>query len=458
MPSDDRLELGRLPVDRRLNVAMMPTRPAPFADAYRPEVRPGAEIPEDVLNLARLMPRRQPLEALTKSMAGGPGGLGKLPGARPDQYGPAGMPKATGINDYAEAPGTIGDIERYLRDKSQKRVGISDVTTPTEEADLVPELENPDKIGIGGKIALGASNILEGMLAGMQGRTPRNMDSISDVEQGRRDRRIRDIELDRELAERRKVREQAEEDRLDRKRLQELQIQAELARANKRPEPKIQDLSGNAIATWDDNGDLSIVQNPYYQQREPVQRAPRQQWGGEDPEFEYLYEEDENGDMVPKYERPDAEGVKKPVRRLRAGQIGRDDDKGPTVSEQKQAKADAQNNYLGSDQSKADRDALVQETWKKSVAGMNLPPVVNNLLQQHGYPKVLDILQSAASGYDQKGKEAMLMYKKQIEEAYKAAQKQADSQFKARVKGGQYGAQSQAGPGTQIVSHGFGGQ
>jgi hypothetical protein len=144
-------------------------------------------------------------------MAGGPGGLGKLPGARPDQYGPAGMPKATGINDYAEAPGTIGDIERYLRDKSQKRVGISDVTTPTEEADLVPELENPDKIGIGGKIALGASNILEGMLAGMQGRTPRNMDSISDVEQGRRDRRIRDIELDRELAERRKQREQSEE-------------------------------------------------------------------------------------------------------------------------------------------------------------------------------------------------------------------------------------------------------
>lgn len=278
MPSDDRLELGRLPVDRRLNVAMMPTRPAPFADAYRPEVRPGAEIPEDVLNLARLMPRRQPLEALTKSMAGGPGGLGKLPGARPDQYGPAGMPKATGINDYAEAPGTIGDIERYLRDKSQKRIGISDVTTPTEEADLVPELENPDKIGIGGKIALGASNILEGMLAGMQGRTPRNMDSISDVEQGRRDRRIRDIELDRELAERRKVREQAEEDRLDRKRLQELQIQAELARANKRPEPKIQDLSGNAIATWDDNGDLSIVQNPYYQQREPVPRAPAKKY------------------------------------------------------------------------------------------------------------------------------------------------------------------------------------
>jgi hypothetical protein len=89
----------------------------------------------------------------------------------------------------------------------------------------------------------------------------------------------------------------------------------------------------------------------------------------------------------------------------------------PIVSEQKQAKADAQNNYLGSDQSKADRDALVQETWKKSVAGMNLPPVVNNLLQQHGYPKVLDILQSAASGYDQKGKEAMLMYKKQIAES-----------------------------------------
>jgi hypothetical protein len=195
--------------------------------------------------------------------------------------------------------------------------------------------------------------------------------------------------------------------------------------------------------------------------REPAEKAgpqPREQWGGEDPKFEYLYVEDENGDLVPKYERPDAEGVKKPVRRLRAGQIGRDDDKGPTVSEQKQAKADAQNNYLGSDQSKADRDALVQETWKKSVAGMNLPPVVNNLLQQHGYPKVLDILQSAASGYDQKGKEAMLMYKKQIEEAYKAAQKQADSQFKARVKGGQYGAQSQAGPGTQIVSHGFGGQ
>jgi hypothetical protein len=101
MPSDDRLELGRLPVDRRLNVAMMPTRPAPFADAYQPEVRPGAEIPEDVLNLARLMPRRQPLEALQKSLVGGPDATGKLPGARPDQYGPAGLPKATGINDYA---------------------------------------------------------------------------------------------------------------------------------------------------------------------------------------------------------------------------------------------------------------------------------------------------------------------------------------------------------------------